>query len=178
MSVNGIEVEVGQFWYTHSHEVVSILSNDKHAYYPFVASNGLSYCSAGTSYGAGADDRLEYLADSNIRAATPCTIFDPQPIDMHTTGYHTLANVLQMAYYQAARGKGVERHAAVGEPFHHQVMQVGAAKFGIGALLFQAFKKSEESQRLEHDRAVNELLGAINYLAGAVIALELARGDK
>jgi hypothetical protein len=97
------------------------------------------------------------------------------PNDMDIPGYESLAEVLQRAYNQAAVGKGVERHSAAGEPFHEQVMQIGAAKFGVGSLLFQAFKKSEESQRLPHDRAVNELLGAINYLAGAVIALEIKK---
>lgn len=93
---------------------------------------------------------------------------------MTEPGYEKLADVLERAYAQAACGKGKDRHAA-GEPFHEQVMQIGARKFGTGALLFQAFKKSEESQRLPHDRAVAELLGAINYLAGAVIALEMAQ---
>lgn len=86
-------------------------------------------------------------------------------------GYEKLAGVLGRAFHQAAHGKGRERHANH-QPFHEQVMQTGAQRFGHGALLFQAFKKSEESQRLPHDRAVAELLGAINYLAGAVIALE------
>ena len=90
---------------------------------------------------------------------------------MNIKGYEKLADVLSRAYNQAAIGKGKERHAQ-GEPFHEQVMLIGAAKFGAGALLYQAFKKSEESQRLPHDRAVAEILGAINYLAGAVIALE------
>jgi hypothetical protein len=86
-------------------------------------------------------------------------------------GYEKLADVLARAYAQAAIGKGAERHAR-GEPFHEQVIIEGARRFGVGSLLFQAFKKSEESQRLAHDAAVRELLGAIVYLAGAVIALE------
>lgn len=92
-------------------------------------------------------------------------------IDMNERGYESLADVLQRAYDQAAKGKGKERHAR-GEPFTEQVMQQGAQRFGVGSLLFQAFKKSEESQRLPQDRAINELLGSIVYLAGAVIALE------
>lgn len=96
---------------------------------------------------------------------------------MNEPGYEKLSDVLRRAYDQAAIGKGKERHAN-GEPFHEQVMQTGAHRFGTGALLFQAFKKSEESQRLPHDRAIAELLGAIVYLAGAVIALERAEsGD-
>lgn len=90
---------------------------------------------------------------------------------MNAPGYETLAAVLVRAYDQAAYGKGKERHAN-DEPFDKQVMQTGAHRFGTGALLFQAFKKSEESQRLPQDRAIAELLGAINYLAGAVIAME------
>lgn len=95
---------------------------------------------------------------------------------MNEPGYEKLADVLQRAFEQAAKGKGKERHAD-GEPFHEQVMQIGARKFGVGSLLFQAFKKSEESQRLPLDRGVNELLGAIVYLAGAVIAREADKED-
>ena len=94
----------------------------------------------------------------------------PTPM-MKEPGYELLAYVLERAYNQAALGKGKERHAN-GEPFDEQVMQDGARRFGVGALLFQAFKKSEESQRLPLDRGVNELLGAIVYLAGAVIRRE------
>lgn len=91
--------------------------------------------------------------------------------EMKAVGYEPLADVLKRAFEQAAFGKGKERHAQ-GEPFVEQVMQEGAKRFGTGALLFQAFKKSEESQRLPQDRAVAELLGAIVYLAGAVVAIE------
>lgn len=92
-------------------------------------------------------------------------------IVMEVPGYESLATVLKDAYDQAAIGKGVERHAKQ-QPFDEQVMQVGADQFGIGALLFQAFKKSEESQRLDHERGIAELHGAICYLAGAVIAMK------
>lgn len=95
--------------------------------------------------------------------------------DFNAPGYEKLAAVLSRAFDQAARGKGKDRHAQADEPFDKQVMADMAKRFGVGALLGQAFKKSEESQRLPHDRAVAELLGAINYLAGAVIAMEGAR---
>lgn len=85
--------------------------------------------------------------------------------------YASLGRVLTRAYAQAATGKGAERHGQ-GQPFEKQVMQDMARRFGVGSLLGQAFKKSEESQRLPRARAVAELLGAINYLAGAVIAIE------
>lgn len=93
-------------------------------------------------------------------------------IELGAPGYECLAAVLKRAFDQASVGKGNERHAQVGEPFEAQMMQDMAKRFGVGVLLGQAFKKSEESQRLPHDRAVAELLGAIVYLAGAVIAME------
>ncbi len=85
-------------------------------------------------------------------------------------GYEMLAAVLVEAYNQAAKGKGKERHAQAGEPFDQQVMADGAKRFGTGALLFQAYKKAEESQRMDLEPAVRELLGGIVYLAGAVLA--------
>lgn len=87
-------------------------------------------------------------------------------------GYASLADVLRRALAQASTGKGHERHAEVNEPFERQVIADMARRFGVGAVLGQAFKKSHEAQRLPKDRAVAELLGAINYLAAAVIHLE------
>ena len=92
-------------------------------------------------------------------------------IDMSEPGYEKLAYELQRAYNQAARGKGKERHAQVNEHFHTQVMADGAKRFGVGSLLFQDYKKAEESQRLPFDRALAELHGAMVYLAGAAIEL-------
>lgn len=90
---------------------------------------------------------------------------------LQAEGYGALAKVLERAFDQSARGKGKERHSR-GEEFTQQVIIEGARRFGTGAMLFQAFKKSEESQRLPKEMAVKELLGAIVYLAAAVIVLE------
>jgi hypothetical protein len=98
-------------------------------------------------------------------AATGTDLFDVQ-------GYELLAGVLVRAYAQAAEGKGAQRHAQ-GQPFHAQPMQQLIRLYGIGFALGQAAKKAQEAQRLPTgERQVAELLGAINYLAGAVIALE------
>ncbi len=103
----------------------------------------------------------------------------PQPKPaMDAPGYEKLGDVFQRAYDQAAQGKGKDRHAQEGEPFHEQVMADMAKRFGTGSLLGQAFKKSEESQRLDHPRAVAELLGAMVYLAGAVIDLERREAES
>lgn len=90
---------------------------------------------------------------------------------MDTAGYEKLAGVLGRAFKQAAHGKGKERHAQ-NLPFDEQPMQKLIELYGVGFALGQAGKKAQESQRLQHGPAVAELLGAINYLAGAVIAME------
>ncbi len=91
---------------------------------------------------------------------------------MNTPGYESLANVLQRAYDQDAQGKGAERHAN-SLPFDKQPMQSLSTLLGDHTgLLYQAMKKIQESTRMDKDAAVRELLGAINYCAGAVIFLE------
>lgn len=89
-------------------------------------------------------------------------------------GYETLAGVLQRALDQAQAGKGADRHAN-DLPFIKQPMQTVAGQVGVGFLLGQAIKKAQESQQLPEGRDVAELLGAINYLAGAVLFLEQSR---
>lgn len=95
---------------------------------------------------------------------------------MTVPGYESLRSVLHRAYDQAARTKGAERHAN-NLPFHEQPMQAIAAKRGVGFLFGQADKKTEEAQgmygRGETDKALHEMLGAINYIAGAIIFMEM-----
>lgn len=91
--------------------------------------------------------------------------------------YASLRNVLDRAFDQAVSGKGADRHAN-GLPFDQQPMQTISDSLGSPAgMLFQAAKKAQESQRLPQDAAVRELLGAINYLAGAVVWLERHHGN-
>ena len=97
------------------------------------------------------------------------------PVTLSAPGYDALGNVLLRAFEQAASGKGAERHAQ-GQAFDEQPMQTIAQLVGVGGPLFQAIKKAQESMRLPRDAAVRELLGAINYLAGAILHLE-ARSD-
>ncbi len=89
-------------------------------------------------------------------------------------GYECLAEILDAALMQAATGKGAERHAG-DRPFATQPMQEITRMVGIGFPLGQAMKKSQEAgtmaSRGQTDAARRELLGAINYLAGAVLAL-------
>jgi hypothetical protein len=89
-------------------------------------------------------------------------------------GYASLQSVLRRALEQAAHGKGKERHASVGVPFVEQpIVTEGIEQGGNGFQIGQARKKALESMRLPKERAVAELLGAINYLAAAVVLVEM-----
>jgi hypothetical protein len=98
--------------------------------------------------------------------------------DMNVAGYETLADVLARAYDQAARGKGKERHAQ-DLPFDQQPMQTISQLVGSAdGLRYQAIKKIQEAPRLSHDAGVRELLGAIVYLAGAIIHQEQRKAQE
>lgn len=87
-------------------------------------------------------------------------------------GYAELASVLDAALDQAQSGKGKARHSC-GEPFQDQkIVQICEWMGSNQGDIFQAVKKAVESTRLPHVRARRELLGAINYLAAAVIVLD------
>ncbi len=90
-----------------------------------------------------------------------------------TPGYQSLAEVLDEALDQAQAGKGKERHVVSGEAFEDQKIILLNLMIGSNhGDIFQALKKSIESVRLPYERARAELLGAINYLAAAVIVLD------
>jgi hypothetical protein len=94
--------------------------------------------------------------------------------------YRSLVRVFDDALEQAQGGKGIERHAGHGERFEdQQIVQLGewmgsSTVFAIG----QACKKSIESTRLPDDRARAELLGAINYLAAAVLVIDRRKSEQ
>lgn len=93
--------------------------------------------------------------------------------------YASLYSVLKDALHQAAAGKGKERHAN-DDPFERQSICEITRKHGLAFATGQAAKKLEESHRLLQLRgaeaAINEILGAINYAAAAVIVLR--EGEK
>lgn len=86
-------------------------------------------------------------------------------------GYESLFAVLTDALNQAQNGKGKERHAKDDEPFERQKICEITRRVGLGGPLFQVCKKVIEGQKLGGERGVAELLGAINYLAAAVIIM-------
>jgi hypothetical protein len=87
--------------------------------------------------------------------------------------YVDLRQVLMLALEQASGGKGAERHGN-GKPFDRQPMlEISRMLNGspIGCM-YQAIKKTQEASRMDRGAAKRELLGAINYLAGAYLLLE------
>lgn len=89
-------------------------------------------------------------------------------------GYDSLFTVLTKALHQAQDGKGKERHAN-GKPFDQQPIMVIADQVGMGFQTGQAIKKTVEAHgmvnRGDLNAAERELLGAINFLAAAVIRI-------
>lgn len=91
--------------------------------------------------------------------------------NQHIKSYSKLSEILKMAYDQAAKGKGKERHAN-GKPWEEQPMNTIADEEGIAFLTGQSKKKIGEAKRLPKDMAIKEYLGAIVYLCGAIYYLE------
>jgi len=85
--------------------------------------------------------------------------------------YSDLFEVLREALEQAQEGKGAVRHGN-GLSFFEQPALTITRAVGLGFPLGQAMKKIQECQRMEPDAAKRELLGAINYLAVAILSLE------
>ena len=98
--------------------------------------------------------------------------------DTNPGEYQSLRRVLDLALDQAANGKGKERHADPGEPFERQKICEIARRVGLAFPIGQAIKKAEESVRLGVDAGIRENLGAINYLAAAVIVMEERAGGQ
>lgn len=112
------------------------------------------------------------LADQVIKASS---LLDKEP-----DPYASLSVVLGDAFYQAAKGKGRERHAN-DLPFEQQPIMQGSRKFGLGSPLGQVDKKTGEAlgmaRRGEYAAAEAELLGAIVYAAAAVLRLRELAGE-
>lgn len=93
--------------------------------------------------------------------------------------YEPLEAILCAALAQAASGKGKERHANGKDFIRQPIMEIGRM-VGPGYQTGQAMKKAQEAMgmvaRDQHDRAEAELLGAINYLAAAILLIRETSG--
>ena len=84
---------------------------------------------------------------------------------------HLLQEVLDAALQQVVSGKGMERHG--GEDLLTQPWRWISDAAGEGFLMGQALKKTQEATRMPADRFEREVLGAIAYLAFAVLKRRL-----
>jgi len=92
--------------------------------------------------------------------------------------YEALKNILQEAYDQAAKGKCAERHAN-SEPFENQPIMQETRGVGIGFPAGQARKKILEAVNCHEkhpERAIKDLLGAINYTAAVILYIRETMG--
>ena len=121
----------------------------------------------------------EYLYASMCAFKPPATFYvcteEKDNLEFSDPNYETLARILKMAYGQASTGKGKERHAN-GEKFEDQPIMTIAKGHGLGYQTGQAAKKLQEAHTLLKLRgkhaAIQEILGAINYAAAAVLLIE------
>lgn len=95
--------------------------------------------------------------------------------------YAPLYRVLMLAYQQSAFGKGKDRHAN-DKPFMQQPIMEITRMHGLGFTTGQAAKKGQEAvgmaNRLEHEAAKRELLGAMVYLAAAYLYVDETQGSR
>ncbi len=88
--------------------------------------------------------------------------------------FQYLRQIFELAYAQAATGKGKERHNGRDLDFtQQQIVEFGLEARSIHYQLGQADKKIREALRLDSAKARHEILGAINFLAAAYIVSEL-----
>lgn len=89
--------------------------------------------------------------------------------------YLELCRILGEVYVQVAEGKGLRKHA-MNNAFEEQDVFVVGSAVGEGFMLGQAFKKFREgwrtSERGDFTDGKRDLIGAIAYIASAIIFLE------
>lgn len=94
-------------------------------------------------------------------------------------GYEPLFLELMTALQQLQRGKGVERHAR-NLTFMDQPIITLSKLCGAGGPAQQVMKKTQEAMgmhtRGEHDAAIAELHGAMNYLAATILTIKGVKG--
>lgn len=129
------------------------------------------------AFGQNALDIVGEWVDPQSAPVAPTAANETSPQDDQSepvAGYESLAAVLNEALDQASHGKGKERHANGRDFLDQPIMEIGRM-VGVGYQTGQAMKKTQEAvgmlNRDQKDRAIAELLGAINYLAAAVILI-------
>lgn len=118
------------------------------------------------------DNKRRKQTEFQVETPHPDPAPAPAPRDVPRP-YEALDKVLARAFDQASGGKGKDRHVSrEDQPFEDQPICSLQRLYGNGYAFGQAGKKMEEAMRMDRDRAVAELLGAIVYIAAAVIVIE------
>lgn len=120
------------------------------------------------------------LLDAVTADANPFrAVAQAEAVSNKPTGYEELRDILDLAYDQAAAGKGRDRHAygPVGfRPWTEQPILANARQVGPGGLALQCMKKSQEAcgmaGRGDYTAARAEVLGTIVYAAAMYRLLE------
>lgn len=122
-------------------------------------------------------DVVEKVGENEYRVWVPCKM-KGEPAEVK--GYEDLTRILDEALQQATSGKGKERHAG-NKPFDKQPIMEIARMTGLAYQTGQAMKKIQESHTLLEikgkEAAINELRGAIIYLAAAIKTIEERNGE-
>ena len=131
-------------------------------------------CGAEMSYGT------PHECDRDILQATTPPLHQKISVTVKD-GYLDLHTVLIRALNQAQIGKGNDRHAN-GQAFNNQPIMAITRRHGLGFALGQAEKKITEAhgmvRREELAAAEKEFLGAINYVAAAILRLHELEAQK
>lgn len=101
----------------------------------------------------------------------PHKMLNAEIVPVENPDYDSVMSVLMDAFQQLSVGKGKDRHGH-GLNFEDQDMLQIMEGVGINFALGQAMKKILEGRRLKMDKAREEFLGAIIYMAGAVVWLD------
>lgn len=94
--------------------------------------------------------------------------------------YHELRRILEDAIRVGAAGKGEARHGVVSEQWDKQpIISIQELLQNSGFALGQTIKKCQEASHFDDpQQAINELYGAIVYVAGAIKFLEKVRDEQ
>lgn len=94
-------------------------------------------------------------------------------------GYEELLDILVLALDQSQFGKGKRRHSGATKSFTEQPILTITRVVGLGFPLGQALKKINEvtTASFSPEQVREELLGAIVYLAAAIIHSEDIHND-
>lgn len=169
-----MKIDIGEYYKAETGAMVGPMKRSKDGHYYVEGELGTWHADGRASR---AYDKTAFEFGDLVEVWNGC-----EPVRTVSDDYATLRAILDDAYAQAASGKGKERHAN-DRPFLDQpICEIGRMLGSVcDGELYQAIKKAQEASNMlarhENKRAEAELLGAINYLAAAVILIRENMND-